>query len=70
MLSFSVPELDPSEAAVLLSEAHITARTGFHCAPWIHQHLGTGEAGTIRVSAGPFTDADDVPRVPRALGLE
>ncbi len=69
VLSFVLDELDPAEAGLLLGEADIHVRTGYHCAPWIHEHLGTASGGTVRISPGPFTTTDDTRAVPRALGL-
>ena len=33
---------------------NIAARTGLQCAPLIHQQMGTGERGTVRLSVGPM----------------
>jgi len=39
----------------------VVCRTGLHCAPLIHQHLGTADqGGAIRFSLGPFTTAADI----------
>ena len=51
---------DPSELGAVFAGADIHVRTGFHCAPWLHDHLGTAAAGTIRISPGPFTTADEM----------
>ena len=67
VLSFIMRDLDPAEAGLVLDAADIHVRTGFHCAPWIHQHLGTTVSGTIRVSPGPFVTADGALAVVRAL---
>ncbi len=67
ILSFVLDDLDPAEAGALLAEAGIHVRTGFHCAPWLHAVLGTGAAGTVRASTGPFTQAADVLAVAGAL---
>ncbi|MEZ5195546.1 MAG: aminotransferase class V-fold PLP-dependent enzyme [Bacteroidales bacterium] len=39
---------------------NIATRTGLHCAPKVHEGLGTVDIhGTVRFSIGPFnTDAD------------
>ena len=66
--SFTLPDLDPSEAGALLADASIHVRTGFHCAPWIHACLQTEAAGTIRVSPGPEISADQIRATARALG--
>ena len=68
VLSLLLEDLDPAEAGLLLAEAGIHIRTGYHCAPWIHEHLGTAAAGTVRISPGPFTTTDDILAVPRVLG--
>jgi selenocysteine lyase/cysteine desulfurase len=40
--------------------AGVQARSGFHCAARVHEHLGTASGGTVRLSFGPFNTADDV----------
>ena len=67
VLSFTLEDLDPAETGAVLAEASIHVRTGFHCAPWIHETLGTAEAGTVRVSPGPFNTSDDLMAVADAL---
>jgi selenocysteine lyase/cysteine desulfurase len=69
VLSFVLEDLDCAEAGVILAEAGIHVRTGFHCAPWIHRHLGTESSGTIRISPGPFNTEDDVLAVVDALAI-
>ena len=65
--SFTTADLDPAEVGVVLAEHDVHVRTGFHCAPWIHDHLGTSERGTVRVSPGPFVSEDDILRVAEIL---
>ena len=60
VLSFVHRDLDPAEVGSVLAAANVHVRTGFHCAPWVHRHLGTEAAGTVRVSAGPMLTADDI----------
>ena len=67
VLSFTLSDLDPAEAGVILDSAGIHVRTGFHCAPWLHDLLGTSAAGTVRVSPGPFNSLADTLEVPRVL---
>ncbi len=67
ILSFTLDQLDPAEAGVILDAAGIHVRTGFHCAPWIHACLGTSAGGTIRVSPGPFVTGAEVMAVARVL---
>ena len=51
---------DPAELGAVLAGAGVHCRDGFHCAPWIHDHLGTTAGGTLRISSGPMTTADDI----------
>lgn len=68
-LSLIAPEeLAPQEiGAILDTSFEIAVRPGLHCAPYVHKNLGTFPAGTLRVSPGPFTTADDVDAFTRAL---
>lgn len=61
IVSFTVEGYDPAEIAVLLEQmVGVQARSGFHCAACVHEHLGTQAGGTVRLSFGPFNTADDV----------
>jgi selenocysteine lyase/cysteine desulfurase len=45
--------------AILDGDYGIAVRTGLHCAPLVHQGLGTFPDGGVRFSIGPFnTDTD------------
>ncbi len=60
--SFSVEGIEPQEMAILLdSAARIQVRSGLHCAPRMHEALGTiARGGTVRVSTGPFNTARQI----------
>lgn len=62
VLSFNIPEYEANEVGIILNEDFdIAVRTGYHCAPYIHQFLKTVECkGTVRVSLGYFNTEDDV----------
>lgn len=62
VISVTLDGFDPQEAGALLdSQWRIQVRSGLHCAPLMHQALGTLEGGgTIRFSPGPFTTTDDI----------
>ena len=60
VLSFTHVDYDPLEIGAVLAASGIHARCGFHCAPWIHDYLGTATAGTVRIAPGPQTSANDV----------
>ena len=41
---------------MLDGEYNIACRSGLHCAPLVHEHLGTDTiGGSVRLSIGPFT---------------
>lgn len=63
VLSFVHDHYDPSELGALFAAASIQVRSGFHCAPWIHAHLGTGHAGTVRLSPGPMLTGPELAAV-------
>lgn len=62
VLSFNVPGYEAGEIGVILNEDFdIAVRTGYHCAPFIHNFLNTIETkGTVRVSLGYFNTEEDV----------
>jgi cysteine desulfurase family protein len=61
VLSFTIAGRDPADLGTLLDVDHnVAARTGLHCAPLIHQQMGTGERGTVRLSVGPMNTAADI----------
>jgi cysteine desulfurase / selenocysteine lyase len=54
--------VDPGDVGVMLDVDHnIATRTGLHCAPLVHQQLGTMEGdGGVRFSIGAFTTEAEV----------
>lgn len=60
VLSFNMDGFDCSEVGRLLNEENLCVRTGYHCAPLIHQAIGTEKMGTIRVSPGYFNNSKDI----------
>jgi len=66
--SVTVEGVDVMEAGRRLDLEHgIKVRSGLHCAPLAHRTLGTFETGTVRLSAGWYTSAEDVDRSLQAL---
>ncbi|HAY80427.1 MAG TPA: aminotransferase class V-fold PLP-dependent enzyme [Planctomycetaceae bacterium] len=62
VVSFQLGQHEPGELATLLEmSAGVQGRPGLHCAPLIHQALGTADqGGTMRLSVGAFTTTNDV----------
>lgn len=63
VLSVTHDDYDPTELGTVLASADVHARSGFHCAPWMHTALGTEQAGTLRLAPGPLTTAHEVETV-------
>ncbi len=68
--SLAVSGYDPQEVASMLDTAYsIQTRAGLHCAPLVHQTLGThSQGGSLRLSLGPFNTAEQINIVIRAIG--
>lgn len=62
IISFNHSDYQCSEIAEILDEDfNIAVRSGYHCAPYIHQLIGTIETfGTVRISFGYFNTKNDV----------
>ncbi len=68
VVSLTVPGMDPEKIGILLDvQWGIAVRTGLHCAPLVHQALGTAPSGTVRFGFGPFNQKDQLPRLREAL---
>ncbi len=60
-VSFNLALRDPAEVGFLLDRDYgIICRTGLHCAPDAHRTIGTYPRGTVRVSPGYFTTAEEI----------
>ncbi len=62
VVSFNVDGYTAHDVGTILSEDFdIAVRTGYHCAPYIHDFLKTKSfGGTVRVSVGYFNDESDI----------
>lgn len=55
--------------ARLEAEYGVITRTGLHCAPRVHEQIGTlAIGGTIRFSIGPFNTEEDIQTAVRGIG--
>ena len=69
VLSFTLAGRDPGDVGSLLDvDYDIACRTGLQCAPLIHEQMGTGEHGTVRLSVGPMNERKDVDAAVAAVG--
>ena len=62
VVSFNIEGYEASEVGTILSEEYdIAVRTGYHCAPYVHDLIGSHEyGGTVRVSVGYFNTQKDI----------
>jgi selenocysteine lyase/cysteine desulfurase len=70
VVSIGVAGYDPQEFATTLDAAYaIQTRAGAHCAPLLHEALGTiRQGGAVRFSLGVFNTEDDIAAAIRAVG--
>ena len=66
---FNFDGLPADQAGTFLDVEHdVITRTGLHCAPQVHEGIGTFEDhGTIRFSPGVFTTDEDIERAIEAV---
>jgi cysteine desulfurase family protein len=61
VLTCNAEGIDPEDfAAIMDGDFNIATRSGLHCAPLVHQDIGTSPSGGVRFSFGPFNTAQDV----------
>jgi selenocysteine lyase/cysteine desulfurase len=73
VFSFVHDELSAQELSAALEVSYgVLTRAGLHCAPLVHELLGTspaaGGSGAVRLSLGPFLTGEDVDYACAALG--
>ena len=59
-LSFNLGQHPSSEIADALDQSGLCVRAGLHCAPLIHETLGTMQQGAVRVSLGFSNTESDI----------
>ncbi len=69
VLSFNIVGLQALDTSTMLDgEFNIACRSGLHCAPLVHEHLGTDKiGGSVRLSIGPFTTDTHIEKVIEAV---
>ncbi|HJQ80701.1 MAG TPA: aminotransferase class V-fold PLP-dependent enzyme, partial [Lacipirellulaceae bacterium] len=69
VVSITVDGYDPQELAAMLDASQrIQCRAGLHCAPRMHEALGTtAGGGTLRLSPGYTTSLEEIDSVVTAL---
>lgn len=68
ILSLNVRDYDSSEVAdVLFVDYGISTRPGAHCAPLMHEALGTVDQGAVRFSFSHYNTKEEIDQVIKAL---
>jgi selenocysteine lyase/cysteine desulfurase len=69
VLSFNVDGLDAGDVGTILDVDHnIACRTGLHCAPRVHEQLGTDKIrGSVRFGIGPFNTEEHIRKAVEAV---
>lgn len=62
VVSFTLTGYEPQELSALLdASGGVQCRAGLHCAPYMHEALGTlDKGGTVRLSPGLFTTSEEI----------
>ena len=62
VLLFNVDGVEAMDTGTMLDvDYNIACRTGLHCAPLVHEGIGTVDIhGAVRFGVGPFNTADDI----------
>ncbi len=68
LLTCNMNGMDPVDAgAILDADFGIAVRVGLHCAPLVHETIGSYPNGGIRFSIGPFNTMDDIDQAVEAI---
>jgi cysteine desulfurase family protein len=70
VMAANIDDITPEDAgAILDGDFNIAVRVGLHCAPLVHEDLGTSRWGTIRFSLGLFNRETEIDRTIEAVSL-
>jgi cysteine desulfurase/selenocysteine lyase len=69
VFAFNIADLSAEQVGTMLDvDYNVITRTGLHCAPLVHEGIGTASiGGTVRFSVGPFNTDSDVDRAVAAV---
>jgi cysteine desulfurase family protein len=69
VLAFNIEGLEASDTGTMLDvDYNIACRTGLHCAPLVHEQIGTDKIhGAVRFGIGPHNTADQIDSVLSAV---
>ena len=69
VLLFNIDGVDAANTGTMLDVDHnIASRTGLHCAPMVHEHLGTDKIhGAVRFGIGPYNTSGEIDQAIQAV---
>lgn len=68
ILTVNIKGVNPEDVgAILDADFGIAVRVGLHCAPLVHEILGTSPRGGVRFSPGPFNTLEDMDQTIEAM---
>jgi cysteine desulfurase family protein len=69
VLLFNIDGMEAGDTGTILDvDYNIACRTGLHCAPLVHEQLGTDRIhGAVRFGVGPFNTEEDIERAIKAV---
>ena len=69
IISINIEGYTPDDVGTMLNEEFdIAVRTGYHCAPFIHDFIDSRKYnGTVRISLGYFNTKEDIDKLVKAL---
>ena len=68
LLLMNLEGMEPEDlASILDGDFGIATRAGLHCAPLVHQDLGTAPKGAVRFSLGPLNTIDQIDEAVEAI---
>jgi len=70
VLAFNIEGMDAADVGTMLDvDFGIACRTGLHCAPRVHEQIGTDKVhGTVRFGIGPFNTEEHIRTAVTAVG--
>jgi len=68
LLLCNIQGMDPEQVSTILDgDFSIATRAGLHCAPLVHQDLGTSPLGGVRFSLGCFNTLEEIDQIVAAM---
>jgi cysteine desulfurase/selenocysteine lyase len=70
IITANIEGIEPEDiGAILDADFGIAVRSGLHCAPMVHETLGTYPQGGVRFSIGPFNTEEEIDRTIEAMDV-